>query len=256
MQKRTLTGILATLTTLFGVGAGAQEDNSAREDKAGFLEEIVVTGSGRGNLTALQTSYGITILNADDVSRNNPVGLADLVDAVPGLQGEFANGETNTNLNVRGTNGGFNAFISLQEDGLPVQYSPFFAEFELRHDLSYERVEAVLGGPSGIFTAQGAAATINYISRRPLTTEGEVGLAVTDYGQLRTDFFYGGPIGDSDWSGASLRHFSAYCDNPSGPCKVNRVVGQACATGTVFTGSVSRGTPSYSGRGCGTPSSF
>ena len=202
MQKRTLTGILATLTTLFGAGAGAQEGGAAREDKAGFLEEIVVTGSGRGNLTALQTSYGITILNADDVSRNNPVGLADLVDAVPGLQGEFANGETNTNLNVRGTNGGFNAFISLQEDGLPVQYSPFFAEFELRHDLSYERVEAVLGGPSGVFTAQGAAATINYISRRPLKTEGEVGLAVTDYGQLRADFFYGGPLGDSDWSGA------------------------------------------------------
>lgn len=204
MQKRTLVGVLATLATLFGVGAAAQEGDTARADKAGgFLEEIVVTGSGQGNLTALETSYGITILDADDVSRNNPVGLADLVDAVPGLQGEFANGETNTNLNVRGTNGGFNAFISLQEDGLPVQYSPFFAEFELRHDLSYERVEAVLGGPSGIFTAQGAAATINYISRRPLNkTEGEVGLAVTDYGQLRTDFFYGGPIGDSDWSGA------------------------------------------------------
>ena len=202
MQKRTWVGVLATLATLFGAGGAAQEGGAGEDKASGFLEEIVVTGSGRGNLTALQTSYGITILDADDVSRNNPVGLADLVDAVPGLQGEFANGETNTNLNVRGTNGGFNAFISLQEDGLPVQYSPFFAEFELRHDLSYERVEAVLGGPSGIFTAQGAAATINYISRRPLATEGEVALAVTDYGQLRTDFFYGGPIGDSDWSGA------------------------------------------------------
>ena len=187
-----------------GDGAKTSPDNEINKaESSGFLQEVVVTGSGGGNLTALETSYGITILDADNLSRNNPVGLADLANAVPGLQGEFANGETNTNLNVRGTNGGFNAFISLQEDGLPVQYSPFFAEFELRHDLSYERVEAVLGGPSGIFTAQGAAATINYISRRPLETEGEVGVSVTDYGQLRTDFFYGGPLGDSGWSGAA-----------------------------------------------------
>ena len=182
---------LATLVTLFCLNAIAQEEQGGEEkaEAGGFIEEVVVTGSGGGNLTALETSYGVAILDADDIRKGSPAGLADLVDAVPGLQGELSQGETNTNLNVRGTQGGFNSFISLQEDGLPVQYSPFFSEFELRHDLSFERVEAVLGGPSGIFTAQGAAATINYISRRPTEKEGEANLSVTDYGKFRTDFF-------------------------------------------------------------------
>lgn len=212
---------LAVLVTLFCLNAIAQEEQSAAlggEEKAeagGFIEEVVVTGSGGGNLTALETSYGVAILDADDIRKGSPDGLADLVDAVPGLQGELSQGETNTNLNVRGTQGGFNSFISLQEDGLPVQYSPFFSEFELRHDLSFERVEAVLGGPSGIFTAQGAAATINYISRRPTEKEGEANLSVTDYGKFRTDFFYGGPINNNGWYGAAggfFRHGDAIRD--------------------------------------------
>ena len=82
------------------------------EEKAeagGFIEEVVATGSGGGNLTALETSYGVAILDADDIRKGSPDGLADLVDAVPGLQGELSQGETNTNLNVRGTQSGFNS---------------------------------------------------------------------------------------------------------------------------------------------------
>ena len=186
---------LAMLVTLFCLNAIAQEEQSAA---VGGEEKAAAGG----------------FLDADDIRKGSPDGLADLVDAVPGLQGELSQGETNTNLNVRGTQGGFNSFISLQEDGLPVQYSPFFSEFELRHDLSFERVEAVLGRPSGIFTAQGAAATINYISRRPTEKEGEANLSVTDYGKFRTDFFYGGPINNNGWYGAAGGFFSARRRHP------------------------------------------
>ena len=176
---------------------------TAEQEEVSFLEEVIVTGSARRGQTALETSYGVAILSSDEIAKSAPVGLTELVDSIPGLQGEFSNGETNSNLNVRGTQGGFISFISLQEDGLPVAYSPFFSEFELRHDATFDRVEAVLGGPSGIFTAQGAGATLNYISRRPTeAAEGEVSVSVTDYGQYRTDLFYGGQITDSGWSGA------------------------------------------------------
>lgn len=187
------------LTACYGLSSGLNAQEA--EESIGFLEEIVITGSG-GERTALETSYGIAVLDSERIQHDLPNGLTDLADAIPGLQGEFSNGETNSNLNVRGTQGGFISFISLQEDGLPVQYSPFFAEFEMRNDLTFERVEAVLGGPSGIFTAQGAAATINYISRRPRETEGEVRFSATDYGQVRTDLFYGGPINDNGWYGS------------------------------------------------------
>ena len=90
---------LATLvTTLFCLNAIAQEEQSAAvggEEKAeagGFIEEVVVTGSGGGNLTALETSYGVAILDADDIRKGSPDGLADLVDAVLGLQGELSQG--------------------------------------------------------------------------------------------------------------------------------------------------------------------
>ncbi len=204
MNKNKLSiGVAAAFAAVFGVSSGiAQEDSDNKRGSTNFLDEIVVTGSARAGQTALETSYGVAVLGSDAISRDAPNGLTALADAIPGLQGEFSNGETNSNLNVRGTQGGFISFISLQEDGLPVQYSPFFAEFELRNDLTFERVEAVLGGPSGIFTAQGAAATINYISRRPTETEGEVRFSATDYGQVRTDLFYGGPINDNGWYGS------------------------------------------------------
>ncbi|MCA8890035.1 MAG: TonB-dependent receptor [Parvularculaceae bacterium] len=178
-----------------GQGTSDQNKKSATD-----LDVIVVTGSS-SNLRVLETSYDVTVLDEGEIRRDNPVGLTDLIDAVPGLQGEYANGEVNSNLNVRGTQAGFMSFISLQEDGLPVQYSPFFSEYELRYDATYGRVETVLGGPSGIFTAQGAAATINFISRRPTSTEGEMNVSLTSYGQARTDLFYGGPIGNDGWWG-------------------------------------------------------
>ncbi len=202
-----LRSISTTVLCLSAFNAAlAQDQTTSTASSDSFLDEIVVTGSTSGR-TALETSYGVAAINAEDIFKDNPVGLTDLVDSIPGLQGEFANGEVNSNLNVRGTQAGFMAFISLQEDGLPVQYSPFFSEYELRYDLSYDRVEAVLGGPSGIFTAQGAAATINYISRMPTEETYKARFSVTDYGQYRGDLFVGGPIGDNGWFASLGGHY-------------------------------------------------
>lgn len=199
-KKTILASVLAALFTTTAVTAEENTNNNIEESEKekSFMEKIIVTGSSSNAITALETSYGVAILDDGNII-GTPVGLTDLVDSIPGLQGEFSNGETNSNLNVRGTQGGFMSFISLQEDGLPVQYSPFLSEFELRYDLSYDRVESVLGGPSGIFTAQGSAATLNFISRVAKKPEGDIRVSITDYGQTKTELFYGAPIGDNGW---------------------------------------------------------
>lgn len=202
MRKTGQSLFLLTISSLLNVfvfsgNLLAAEDE---EDKR-LLDEIIITATARKDITALETSYGVAVLSRASVDREVAVGLVDLLDAVPGLYAEAAGGEANTNLSARGTRPGFNAFISLQEDGLPVLYRPIGAEWEIRHDITYERVEVVLGGPSTIFAPQAAAATVNFMSRLPENTVSEVRLSVTDYGRYRTDLFYGGPISDN-WFGS------------------------------------------------------
>ena len=183
--------LLAVLLALASHGAPAQTPQAGASS---LLEEVIVTGTRPEGRTALETSYGVAVIDADTMRQEAPLGINDLLDAVPGLWAESWGGEANNSLSARGTRPGFNTFISLQEDGLPIAYSPFLSEFEIRQDLTYERIETVLGGPSGVFTAQGAAATVNFISRKPHQQEGEVRLMLTDYGNTRLDAFYGGPL--------------------------------------------------------------
>lgn len=176
------------------------------------LEEVIVTGSSSRGYTPLETSYGVSILDAASIDEDMPSGTADLVDAIPGIWGETQGGEANTAMSARGTRQGFNSLISMQEDGLPITYSPFFSEFEVRYDLTYDRVEAVLGGPSGVFTAQGAAATVNFSSRMPTENEGQVRFSLTDFGQARADVFVGGPISEN-WT-AAIGGYYRYGEGP------------------------------------------
>jgi iron complex outermembrane recepter protein len=200
-KERKLSLLSKVAIFLFGAinvqGVTAQDDE---EGVAPIIDEIIVTGTSSKGRTALDSSYGLSILDEEELSKEVAIGTADLLDAVPSLFGEGYGGETNTGINARGIRENFNTYISLQEDGLPVLYTPFFSEYEIRYDSSYGRVETVLGGPSGIFTAQGASATVNFISREAgEEQEGDITFSVTDYGTFRTDFFAGGPINDR-WS--------------------------------------------------------
>jgi hypothetical protein len=59
-------------------------------------------------------------------------------------------------------------------------------------------MEVTRGGPSGVLTSNGAAAIVNFISRKATDTpEGEAAVTYYNYGQVRTDLFYGGPLGNS-----------------------------------------------------------
>ena len=124
--------------------------------------------------------------------------------------------------------GGFLEYISLQEDGLPIVYNGFLEELEMRRDLTYGEMEVTRGGPSGVLTSNGAAAIVNFLSRKATDTpEGEVAVSYYTYGEVRTDLFYGGPIGNSGDTTGTI----GTCGRPGEATKTN-----ACSNGQCVSG--------------------
>ena len=161
------------------------------------LDEIVVTGTPIKQ-TIMQTSFAVTAVDQQALADSPALGLAALLTTIPGFYGEASAGEDNLNISAREVRGGFLEYISLQEDGLPFLYNGFLEEVEMRKDLTYGDLQVTRGGPSGVLTSNGAAAIVNFISRKAADSpEGEVAVSYYNYGEVRTDLFYGGPIGNS-----------------------------------------------------------
>jgi len=194
-----LTGTLLAASALTGQFVLAQT-STAPATPAGTtseLNEIVVTGTTIAQ-KILETSFAVTAVDQESLKNSPSIGLAALLSTVPGLYGEASAGEVNLNISARGVRGGFLEYISLQEDGLPFLYNGFLEELELRRDLTYGEMEVTRGGPSGVLTSNGAAAIVNFISRKATDTpEGEVAVSYYNYGEVRTEAFFGTPIGNS-----------------------------------------------------------
>ena len=190
-----------TVVVANALGARAVQAQSATSQSAATnasgdtLQEVVVTGTNTA-LKILDTSYAVTAIDQEALKSNPALGLAALASSIPGLYGEASSGEQNLNISPRGVRGGFVSYISLQEDGLPIIYNGFLEEMEIRKDLTYDRLEVTRGGPSGVLTSNGAGAIMNFISRQAGSQpEGELSVAYSDYHSVRTDFFYGTPLG-------------------------------------------------------------
>jgi outer membrane receptor protein involved in Fe transport len=166
-----------------------------------LLDAYITTASVGGKVTELNAAMDVSIVSHQDIVTTPAAGPAGLLDSVPGFYGQSSGGEVNQNLTVDGLATSFYTFISLQEDGLPVQYSGFFPEFQIRPDSTYGSVEVIRNGPSTIYAPQAAAATANFITRIPTVDEGDATLSFTSEGNKRLDFFYGGPVpGFAGWS--------------------------------------------------------
>jgi len=167
------------------------------------LNRYLVTATGDvGKVTELSSSFDVSVVDHKDIVTTTAAGVAGLLDSVPGFYGESSGGEVNQNLSVDGLRPSFYGYISLQEDGLPIMYNGFFSEFQIRPDSTYDRIEVVRNGPSAVFAPEGAAAIINFISRMPAINEGDATFSFTSASNKRVDFFYGGPIAASGWSGS------------------------------------------------------
>lgn len=176
------------------VGTGTAPANSASDGLD--LQEIVVTGFTSRNRPLITSSVDATYADEDDLARKAPRSLAETLELIPGIFVEGTAGNVSNNYSVRGLAGGGQRFITLEEDGLPVIYSGGGADEFLAQNLTIERMEAVRGGTSGILSVNGAAATVNFISRRPnfIGTEGIARVTGSSYGDRRVDLYYSAPI--------------------------------------------------------------
>ncbi|TRO89940.1 cyclic nucleotide-binding protein [Glycocaulis profundi] len=178
----------------------AQTDaNEARPDP---LEIIVVTGrAGSAQRSRVETSYALTALSAEDLRLSAPLSTAEIFKDVPGFWVEASGGEASNNIRTRGIPRDGYSSVSLQEDGLPVQHDGGLgymnADQSFRLDETIDRVEVVRGGPASVFASNAPGGIVNFITRRVRgdQAEGVARVQVGDYGLLRTDFYYGAPIG-------------------------------------------------------------
>ena len=159
--------LLAALTASFAltIVANAQDaDTDAGEEELFAMEEIIVTGTASAGRTKFESSVGISTFNSDEIAKQAPASTADLISAVPGFWVESTAGTTQGNVFARGIiqDGGYR-YVGLMEDGIPI-YPMFELSFYnpdqfVRVDATIERVEAVRGGTSPIFTTGAVGVT-------------------------------------------------------------------------------------------------
>lgn len=173
----------------------AEQAQSAAGDQPSNVQAIVVTGS-TSKRTLLDTSVAITLVNRQQLEQKAPRSTADVLETIPGFFVEGTAGPVSNNYSVRGLPGGGSEFVRLEEDGMPLLYGALNDDEVLQYDLSYDRVEAIQGGTSGVLTENAAGASVNFISRR-LNFDHGGGLAKlqgTTYGDKRADYWYSAPL--------------------------------------------------------------
>jgi outer membrane receptor protein involved in Fe transport len=168
------------------------------------VEEIIVTGTAAAERTKFDSSVAISTFTSRDIARQSPASPADLISAVPGFWVESTAGTTQGNVFARGIiqDGGYR-FVGLMEDGIPIypvsELSFYNPDQFVRVDATVDRVEAVRGGTSPIFTSGAVGGTINFVTRSPLAEPQALFKAgFSDYNLYSTDIAWNGPIGE-DW---------------------------------------------------------
>ncbi len=174
---------------------------SMSED-AESLDTVIVTGVTNPQ-SRIESSVSVTSLKPTDIVESAPRTTAEIFRTVPGIRSESSGGEGNANIAVRGVpvSSGGSKYVQLQEDGLPVllfgDIAFATADIFTRYDANISRIEAIRGGSASTLSSNSPGAIINLISK---TGKREGGSIATnfglDYGNFRTDFEYGAPIGE------------------------------------------------------------
>lgn len=170
-----------------------------QNDAATPVETIVVTGTSLPR-RRFDAAYANSILSEQQIELAAPLSTVDLFSRLTGFGTEPSGGEGGNNVNVRGLPIGNFLFIPILQDGLPVfqeAQEAFLNADELnRIDLMTDRVEAVRGGTSPIFTSNAPGATINIITKKGTRTpQGSVRATGGSYGMGRLDAQWSGPVG-------------------------------------------------------------
>ncbi|MFY7965734.1 MAG: carboxypeptidase-like regulatory domain-containing protein, partial [Chitinophagaceae bacterium] len=166
------------------------------------LSEVVLIGSSSPK-SKLNSSVSVSTLKLDDINKTAARTTAEILRSIPGIKAEASGGDGNTNITVRGVpiSAGGSKYLQLQEDGLPVlQFGDIaFATSDifLRADNTLAKIEAVRGGSASTLATNSPAGIINFISKTGATEGGSIAFTQgIGYGNTRTDFNYGAPIGN------------------------------------------------------------
>jgi len=192
---------LSAASTAMLSSAFAQDNKEGNENSSNF-DEIIVTGSSSGGVSQFESSVAVTTFDDQDIRKAAPLTLTDLYAEVPGVWAETSGGESAANIFVRGIPApGQYRFTKLQVDGLPtveesgLPFTPPEGYFKL--DETIRRVEVIRGGTATIFSSNAAGGIINNITKKGSSDpEGYIGVGFSDFGQVRVDGYYAGPITD------------------------------------------------------------
>lgn len=164
------------------------------------LSEIVLVG---GSKTKLNSSVSVSTLKLEDVNKTAARTTAEILRSIPGIKAEASGGDGNTNITVRGVpiSAGGSKYLQLQEDGLPIlQFGDIAfatADIFLRADNTLARIEAIRGGSASTLATNSPAGIINFISKTGSIEGGSISFTQgLGFGNTRTDFNYGAPIGN------------------------------------------------------------
>lgn len=176
-------------------------DITMAED-AESLDQVIVTGVTNPK-SRIESSVSVTTMRPKVIEQSAPRTTAEIFRTIPGIRSESSGGEGNSNIAVRGVpvSSGGSKYVQLQEDGLPVllfgDMSFATADIFTRYDSNIGRIEAIRGGSASTLSSNSPGAIINLISKTGKRKGGSVGTSFgLDYGNFRTDFDYGSPIGE------------------------------------------------------------
>jgi hypothetical protein len=142
----------------------------------------------------MKASFAVSSLSGSGMVAIQPPEVAGLPSNLPNPFSELAGGEVNQVLSTCGVRGALFEFMQLEGDGLPANYNRFFSEWDYRPDETYDRVEVVRGGRSGIFALSAAAAIGNFVTAVLRTQMGNLTVSAEAPGDERMDVLDGGQI--------------------------------------------------------------
>lgn len=176
--------------------------NFTMQEDAESLDQIIVTGVTNPK-SRIESSVSVTTIRPGVIQQSAPRTTAEIFRTIPGIRSESSGGEGNSNIAVRGVpvSSGGSKYVQLQEDGLPVllfgDMSFATADIFTRFDSNISRIEAIRGGSASTLSSNSPGAIINLISKTGKTEGGSIATSFgLDYGNFRTDFDYGAPIGE------------------------------------------------------------
>lgn len=166
------------------------------------LDTVVVTGTAK-KVSKMKSSVSVSTLSQTQIQNTGAVSSAEVLRNIPGMRAEASGGESNFNLTSRGLpiSAGGARWVQMQEDGLPVlQIGDLnFATPDtwLRMDMGLDKIEVVRGGSGSTAATSAPGGVINFISNTGERKVRKIGISTgVNFQEYRTDFAFGGPMGN------------------------------------------------------------